>query len=52
MEEHAAKAKTKIVLDVGGKKFAASKSTLLTFPGSYFWAMLSSGKWLPDEDGR
>lgn len=52
MEEHAAKAKNKIVLDVGGKRFATSKSTLLTFTNSYFWAMLSSGKWLPDDDGR
>jgi len=47
----AAQAKTKIKLDVGGKIFSTSKSTLLAFEGSYFHAMLSSGHWKPDEDG-
>jgi hypothetical protein len=51
MKLNAEKAKQKIVLDVGGKRFAASKLTLLTFSDSYFWAMLSTGTWQPDEDG-
>eukprot|EP00128_Syssomonas_multiformis_P008994 Colp12_sorted_trinity150504_noHs@31622 len=51
MEKNAAVARTKIVLDIGGKRFATSKSTLLSIPNTYFHAMLSSGKWEPDEDG-
>jgi len=52
MKENAAKSKTKISLNVGGKKFATSKSTLLSCQGTYFYAMLSSGHWQPDEDGE
>ncbi len=52
MEENSAKAKTKIKLDIGGKKFTTSKSSLLRFHNSYFYAMISSGKWEPDEDGN
>jgi hypothetical protein len=51
MEKNAAVAKTKIVLDVGGKRHATSKATLLSIPNTYFHALLSSGKWEPDEDG-
>jgi len=51
MKNCAAQAKTKIKLDIGGKIFSTSKSTLLAFEGSYFHAMLSSGHWHPDEDG-
>jgi hypothetical protein len=42
---------SKIVLDVGGTKFTTSKSTLLSYKGSFFDAMLSSGCWKPDSDG-
>lgn len=42
----------KIKLNVGGKIFTTSKTTLLSVPGSYFHALLSSGKWLPDEDNE
>lgn len=52
MEENAAKAKNKIKLEVGGQLFATSKSTLLRIPNTYFHAMLSNGKWQPDEDGK
>jgi len=51
MEERSKKAKTKITLDVGGKKFSCAKSTLLRFEGTYFHAMLTSDHWQPDEDG-
>jgi len=51
MEEQAAKAKDKIVLDVGGKRFATTKAALLSQEGTFFHAMLASGKWLPGEDG-
>jgi len=51
MQEHAAAATNKIVLDIGGQRFATSKTTLLAFRGSFFDAMLSSGKWQPDADG-
>jgi len=44
-------AANKITLDVGGKRFAVSKSTLLACGDSFFAAMLSSGKWKPDADG-
>jgi hypothetical protein len=63
MAECAAAAKTKvglrlylltvqITLNIGGKKFTTTKTTLLSVPDTYFHAMLSSGKWLPDEDGE
>jgi hypothetical protein len=51
MEKNASSAKNKIRLDVGGKQFTTSKSSLLRLEGTYFHAMLSSGKWQPDEDG-
>lgn len=63
MKDNASKAKTKvcrtsvcaeiqITLNIGGKKFATAKATLLNAKGSYFEAMLSSGHWKPDEDGE
>ncbi len=52
MEENSKKAKEKIKLDIGGKIFATSKTTLLSKAGTYFHAMLSSGHWKPDEDGE
>lgn len=51
MSKHSAMAKSKIKLDVGGQLFTASKETFLKFEGSFFFAMLSSGRWEPDEDG-
>ena len=51
MEKNCSEAKTKIKLDVGGKLFATTKSTLLRFENTYFHAMLASGHWKPDEDG-
>jgi len=52
MEEHASKTLEKITLDIGGQKFATSKTTLLSHKGSFFDAMLTSGKWKPDTKGR
>ena len=51
MNDNIAKAKQKIKLDIGGKLFSTSKATLLSVEGTYFYAMLSSGNWQPDEDG-
>jgi len=51
MEQNAAKAKKKIVLDVGGKRYATSKDTLLSVEGTYFTGLLGSGRWQPDDDG-
>ncbi len=51
MSKHSATAKSKIKIDVGGQSFTASKETFLKFEGSFFFAMLSSGRWEPDEDG-
>jgi hypothetical protein len=50
MEENIAKAKHKIKLDVGGKCFATSKTSLLRFEGSFFWTMLAGGRWAPNEE--
>jgi len=51
IQENITKAKQKIKLDVGGKCFATSKTSLLRFEGSFFWTMLAGGRWEPDEDG-
>lgn len=51
VEANAKNMKQKIKLDVGGKIFATSKTSLLRFEGSYFHALISSGHWEPDEDG-
>jgi hypothetical protein len=51
IQEASDMAKSKITFNVGGQVFATSKTTLLSFENSYFWAMLNSGKWQPDEDG-
>ncbi len=51
VEEHTEKAKQKIKLDIGGKRFNTSKATLLRFPNTYFHAMLFNGIWEQDEDG-
>jgi len=51
MNESAEKAKSKIVLDVGGTRFATAKSTLLKFENTYFTGLLSSSNWKPGEDG-
>ena len=49
---NAQKAKQKIRLEVGGQIFVTSKNTLLSIEGTYFHALLSSGRWEPDEDGE
>jgi len=51
VRENVAKSPSKITLNVGGKKFATAKSTLLNHKGSYFEVMLS-GPWEPDKDGE
>ena len=52
MNSNAQKAKQKIKLEVGGQLFATSKSALLSVEGTYFYALLSSGKWHPNKDGK
>lgn len=44
IEEESKKAASKIVFDVGGTRFATSKSTLLRIKGTYFEALISSGR--------
>jgi len=51
MEDNIAKAKTKVKLDVGGKTFHTSKSSLMRFEGSFFWTMIAGGRWEPDDEG-
>jgi len=51
MAESVQKVKSVVKLDVGGKIFKSGKSTLLSVPNSYFYALLSSGKFQPDSDG-
>jgi len=40
---------SRITLNVGGKLFTTTKDTLLSRRDSFFYAMLSSGQWFPDE---
>jgi len=40
----------KIVLDIGGRKFATSRSTILSYKGSRFDS-ISNGQWKPEADG-
>eukprot|EP01006_Ploeotia_vitrea_P022734 TRINITY_DN55145_c0_g1_i1.p1 TRINITY_DN55145_c0_g1~~TRINITY_DN55145_c0_g1_i1.p1 ORF type:complete len:351 (+),score=9.29 TRINITY_DN55145_c0_g1_i1:29-1054(+) len=42
----------KITLNVGGSRFVTTESTLLTEKENFFWAMLNSGAWTPDDDGE
>ncbi|KAF0684027.1 Aste57867_23948 [Aphanomyces stellatus] len=49
VQENIAAAAGAITLDVGGTLFKTSKSTLLRFDGSYFHALLGSGRWQPDD---
>ena len=51
MEKEAGKADDMIKLDVGGMIFKESKEVLLSHKDTYFYAMLSSRRFLPDEDG-
>lgn len=44
MEDSARAAANKIILEVGGSRFATGKSTLLRVHGTYFEAMLGSGR--------
>jgi len=51
VQENISKAKNIVRLEVGGKIFSTSKSTLIKFEGSYFSAMLGNGNWQPEENG-
>jgi len=51
MEKQVQAAARKVVLDVGGQRFAVSKDTLLLQKDSFFHAMLGSDSWRPDADG-
>jgi hypothetical protein len=52
MEAHAATARDRVTLNVGGKLFCTSKATLLAHEGTFFFHMISSGVWQPDEQGQ
>lgn len=45
------KASNRIKLSLRGKVFETDKSTLLNIEGTYFYAMLSTDTWLPDDEG-
>eukprot|EP01006_Ploeotia_vitrea_P056043 TRINITY_DN68057_c1_g1_i7.p1 TRINITY_DN68057_c1_g1~~TRINITY_DN68057_c1_g1_i7.p1 ORF type:complete len:299 (-),score=37.42 TRINITY_DN68057_c1_g1_i7:63-959(-) len=50
-ETHKQSTEHKIVkLNVGGQKFQTSQETLLSVHESFFWCMLHSGDWKPDEE--
>ena len=51
IEENISMSRERIKLDVGGTIFITTRSTLLKNKNSYFYAMLASGSWLPDEEG-
>ena len=51
LKANALKAQTVVTLDLRGKTFRTHKSTLLRIEGTYFYAMLTSGDWLPDRTG-
>eukprot|EP01006_Ploeotia_vitrea_P055498 TRINITY_DN68001_c12_g2_i1.p1 TRINITY_DN68001_c12_g2~~TRINITY_DN68001_c12_g2_i1.p1 ORF type:complete len:380 (+),score=19.29 TRINITY_DN68001_c12_g2_i1:29-1141(+) len=42
----------KVTLNVGGTKFTTTEATLTSEKESFFWVMLTSGHWKPDEDGE
>jgi len=50
-EVNIAAAKSRIALNVGGKKFETTKATLLKQDTSLFATILGSDEWKPDEDG-
>lgn len=41
-----------IKLNVGGKKYETTKSSLLKYDNTFFTAMLSSGNWKPNAEGN
>eukprot|EP01118_Nematostelium_gracile_P004845 TRINITY_DN15777_c0_g1_i1.p1 TRINITY_DN15777_c0_g1~~TRINITY_DN15777_c0_g1_i1.p1 ORF type:complete len:253 (-),score=49.35 TRINITY_DN15777_c0_g1_i1:9-767(-) len=46
------KDKSRIHLNVGGRRFATTRSTLTSLEGTYFSAMLASETWKPDPNGE
>eukprot|EP01118_Nematostelium_gracile_P010360 TRINITY_DN3559_c1_g1_i9.p1 TRINITY_DN3559_c1_g1~~TRINITY_DN3559_c1_g1_i9.p1 ORF type:complete len:317 (-),score=66.85 TRINITY_DN3559_c1_g1_i9:54-1004(-) len=52
IEEAFKKTKNQINLNVGGQRFSTSKSTLTSIEDTYFYAMLSSDQWKPNDDGE
>eukprot|EP01006_Ploeotia_vitrea_P056038 TRINITY_DN68057_c1_g1_i2.p1 TRINITY_DN68057_c1_g1~~TRINITY_DN68057_c1_g1_i2.p1 ORF type:complete len:310 (-),score=39.20 TRINITY_DN68057_c1_g1_i2:184-1113(-) len=50
-ETHKQSTEHKIVkLNIGGQKFQTSQDTLLNVHENFFWCMLHSGDWKPDEE--
>eukprot|EP01130_Rhizamoeba_saxonica_P002007 TRINITY_DN11818_c0_g1_i1.p1 TRINITY_DN11818_c0_g1~~TRINITY_DN11818_c0_g1_i1.p1 ORF type:complete len:324 (-),score=54.68 TRINITY_DN11818_c0_g1_i1:109-1080(-) len=52
LDQEIDKAKYKVKLNVGGQIFVTSKTTLTKDKNSYFYGMISSNNWQPDEDGE
>jgi hypothetical protein len=52
MRDNCAKAADTITLNLRGRVFKTYKDTLLKKEGTFFYNMLSSGEWLPDDKGE
>lgn len=50
VHHQATKSSSRVKLNVGGRAFTASRSTLLRWEGTYFHALLGSGQWEPCGD--
>ena len=49
--EFAERQRSMIKIDVGGQIFCTTRETLVSYPDSYFYGLLNSGQFLPDEEG-
>eukprot|EP01006_Ploeotia_vitrea_P008886 TRINITY_DN21092_c0_g1_i1.p1 TRINITY_DN21092_c0_g1~~TRINITY_DN21092_c0_g1_i1.p1 ORF type:complete len:364 (+),score=1.78 TRINITY_DN21092_c0_g1_i1:3-1094(+) len=52
VQQAAVMSEQKVVLNVGGTVFQTTQDTLLSESETFFWAMLHSGQWNPDQNGQ
>eukprot|EP01006_Ploeotia_vitrea_P004032 TRINITY_DN113709_c0_g1_i1.p1 TRINITY_DN113709_c0_g1~~TRINITY_DN113709_c0_g1_i1.p1 ORF type:complete len:328 (-),score=21.51 TRINITY_DN113709_c0_g1_i1:110-1093(-) len=52
LDECASMSEKPVVLNIGGDVFKTTEATLLQEKESFFWAMLHSGRFLPDSQGH
>ena len=48
---HASEQTNKVNLDVGGEIFSTCRDNLLKYHDSYFYGLINSGMWRPDDEG-